>query len=434
MPMSRSGIMLPGAKRLKVEPCSSMGFSWREEGFSDFDCKLGERTYKLHRVILATGPRSARYFKAILNEAHPFKESTHRKSDLSELLPQACWSYFEMFLDFVYMSNVTFTPENICPLLKIADILDVPELLMQGANALDDMIQPFDKQTEELLEGALNLKVEPVIEMTASVVSAKFLETLIPQLDGNAAKSLINSLMYRLKRAEPQDNNPWDPDTKARQIKIQGPYATHGSEVGPNGYNSEEAYLWGTVLGKDGFSDGIHFWRVRVTGSRRGSADENGFAFGIGLVIQEKLSKREADDDFLGHMVYAYIALTGQSFSFESPLNSDDERVLDYGPQYEQNDIIGIQLDLNRQTIEFFKNDISCGVAFKKIPKGTYRLGVSLHNPTWGVTFLNHERLSDISESHTGGSSSGKDGTEINVSPKNHTLSRIKNISSSTTF
>lgn len=94
-----SQVSLPGIKRLKVENSSPVtkGYNWRDEPFSDFECKLGEKVYKLHRIILATGPHSARYFAAVLNEQHPFKEATFRKGDLTELLPPACWPYFETF-------------------------------------------------------------------------------------------------------------------------------------------------------------------------------------------------------------------------------------------------------------------------------------------------------------------------------------------------
>lgn len=298
----------------------------------------------------------------------------------------------------MYLSDITFTLENICPLLKIADILDASELQNQAADALDGMISPFDTRTQDLLCHAIQLKVEPVMEMAAAVVPAKFLETLIPTLDGLTARVIINSLIYRLLRLEPQDNDPWCPESKARQIVIKNSFATHGGHVegmATTNFSSDELFMWGTVLGRQTATEGVHLWRVRVSGSRRGSADENGFAFGVGLVVQEKLARRDVEDDFLGHMVYSYIALTGQVFSWDTPLNTDEERAVDYASAYENGDLISILLDLNKMTIEFFKNDIPCGIAFTRIFKGTYRLGASLHNPTWGVTLLSHEKLTE---------------------------------------
>lgn len=382
---------------MKVENSAPVtkGYNWRDEPFSDFECKLGEKVYKLHRIILATGPHSARYFAAVLNEQHPFKEATFRKGDLTELLPAACWPYFETFLDFMYLSDISFTLENICPLLKIADILDASELQNQAADALDGMIAPFDTRTQDLLCHAIQLKVDAVIESAAAVVPVKFLEALLPTLDGPTARVICNSLIYRLLRLETQDNDPWCPETKARQIVIKNSHATHGGHIeGMAAHmNSEELFMWGTVLGKQTATEGVHLWRVRVSGSRRGSTDENGFAFGVGLVVQEKLARRDPEDDFLGHMGYSYIALTGQVFSWDTPLNTDEERAVDYATAYEDGDLISILLDLNKMTIEFFKNDIPLGVAFTRIYKGTYRLGASLHNPTWGVTLLSHEKL-----------------------------------------
>lgn len=392
-----SQVTFPGIKRLKIDNAPiTKGYNWRDEPFSDFECKLGDKIYKLHRIILATGPRSARYFAAVLNEQHPFKEATYRKGDLTELLPPACWPYFEIFLDFLYLSDITFTLENICPLLKIADILDASELQNQAADALDGMIAPFDIRTQDLLCHAIQLKVEPVMEMAAAVVPAKFLEGLIPQLDGLTARVINNSLIYRLMRLEPQENDPWCPESKARQIVIKESFATHGGHVEgmPTHVNNpDELFMWGTVLGRQTATEGVHLWRVRVSGSRRGSADENGFAFGVGLVVQEKLARRDPEDDFLGHMGYSYIALTGQVFSWDTPLNNDEERAVDYASPYENGDAISILLDLNKMTIEFFKNDVPCGIAFTRIFKGTYRLGASLHNPTWGVQLLSHEKL-----------------------------------------
>ena len=62
---------------------------------------------------------------------------------------------------------------------------------------------------------------------------------------------------------------------------------------------------------------------------------------------------------------------------------------IEYGDGFDKNDIIKCVLNLNNQTIEFYKNGISNGIAFKDIPKTSYQFAVSMCGSNACVKIVN---------------------------------------------
>ncbi|CAE8717896.1 unnamed protein product, partial [Polarella glacialis] len=97
---------------------------WRSGEFSDWECQLADRSFKLHRHVLAGGSRASGFFQAAFREE--YKASS---TDLSELLPSGCQEYFPVALDFLYGHEIELTQENCIALCKIADVLQIEPLL-----------------------------------------------------------------------------------------------------------------------------------------------------------------------------------------------------------------------------------------------------------------------------------------------------------------
>jgi len=123
----------PLSKRSK---CCDAELTWRDEWRPDWEVKLGERTYRLHAFLLA---RASTFFKShidVVNDCGP------RRSDLSDVLPLACHSVFELILDFIYSANHIYSAGSASPevpcckallLLKAADVLGISGLLERAS-------------------------------------------------------------------------------------------------------------------------------------------------------------------------------------------------------------------------------------------------------------------------------------------------------------
>lgn len=402
-------------RQRSTEDSEKRGYEWRTLKFSDFECVVGNRTFELHRVIIGTGSRSAKFFSAITNEEHTFKELKERRMDLTELLPEKCWPYFETFLDFVYQQDIIFSKDNVVPLLKIANILDCQELGILGLKKLVEICKkdPAEamsltpevgqtKSRQDIYRIAVELDVEKGIELSAPYVTAEFMETcLLVRPNAFAAASIASSCIQLLKTCKPQERHPWDTSLKGRVIETKGPVAIHTGVPPPNtigqGMKTYQFFRWGSIYTKDVATSGVHYWRVRVSGSTRATSDDNSFGFAIGVARKSMFHKREHNDDFIGYLGYAYIARDGNKFSHKEASSATQR----YGPKYEGFDTIGVELDLNRKTIEFYKNDEPLGVAYKDVTINSsegYRLGCSMHNAGWSVELISHEVLAPEEE------------------------------------
>jgi len=165
---------------LGPEPPES--FHWRDGKYADWEVKLGDRTYSLHRVLLANGPRSCAFFSGACN-AHFASPSS---SDLSGVLPDRCHQHFERALDFVYGMDYDADPRSLVGLMKIADVLQCGALLRMCVRTMQHTVT--DELAKEWLEEAraLHMKavasacVQRLINMKGAA-NLKSLETMTDQ-------------------------------------------------------------------------------------------------------------------------------------------------------------------------------------------------------------------------------------------------------------
>jgi len=97
---------------------------WREGAFSDWQCLLDTKAYKVHRLVLGSGSRCSQFFRAAFNETYEASST-----DITALIPRPCHGCFELALDFMYGRDVEVKPESCLPLYKIADALQIDTLL-----------------------------------------------------------------------------------------------------------------------------------------------------------------------------------------------------------------------------------------------------------------------------------------------------------------
>jgi len=108
--------------------------------FSDWTLTWGQsKSYKVHRIILASGTRRAEFFVGATNA------SFHASStDLSLILPEACEAIVEKALDFMYGSPLEATVNELPLLHKFAEILQCPAL----QNSALDKMEEHTRQTD----------------------------------------------------------------------------------------------------------------------------------------------------------------------------------------------------------------------------------------------------------------------------------------------
>ena len=104
--------------------------SWREGKFANWTVVLGEKTYRLHRFILA---RASEFFEGCVAD-----EYRNNKTDLTDLIPESCRAAFECVLDFIYDGKAEVTAENALEVLWIADILGIEEVFQTSLTVVKE--------------------------------------------------------------------------------------------------------------------------------------------------------------------------------------------------------------------------------------------------------------------------------------------------------
>lgn len=139
---------------------------------------------------------------------------------------------------------------------------------------------------------------------------------------------------------------------------------------------------------------GVHYGEFRVDTFRHGSIG-NTWKVVIGVVAKDfefKLAKWVGVDE----RSFGYIANNGKRVG-PSMKNQGHE----YGETYQENDRVGILLDLNKRNLRFFKNGISQGIAFEdgpewaKLKGAEFYFAVSLARMGMQVTAVKYEFLGD---------------------------------------
>eukprot|EP00928_Gymnodinium_smaydae_P026361 TRINITY_DN20732_c0_g1_i1.p1 TRINITY_DN20732_c0_g1~~TRINITY_DN20732_c0_g1_i1.p1 ORF type:complete len:528 (-),score=39.95 TRINITY_DN20732_c0_g1_i1:151-1734(-) len=156
--------------------------TWREGGqhFADWRLRCpDDKVYHVHRLVFAQGARaSVLLARAFMSKGFVSEESC--TTDLSELLPACCFGQvIEAAFDFAYTGSAPeLLPNQLVLLCKVADVLQMPALLRECADALNKA-SAFSKESapgilKALLDaGGLGNAIEQQIHDEAVTVVAK---------------------------------------------------------------------------------------------------------------------------------------------------------------------------------------------------------------------------------------------------------------------
>lgn len=135
---------MPRKRKLTATFCEiqqdrdAMRRSWRGgEHHSDWTLALGAEEYKIHKVIVATGPRASAFLAASFREHCGGKSA---RTDLTELVPRPCWPHLEALLDFIYDGDIAVSVDSWGPLVKMADLLQIGALYTKCVELGSDLI------------------------------------------------------------------------------------------------------------------------------------------------------------------------------------------------------------------------------------------------------------------------------------------------------
>jgi hypothetical protein len=186
-------------------------------------------------------------------------------------------------------------------------------------------------------------------------------------------------------------------------MKFSTTNSTQGLDITNNGHtlaSSPAVNYWAAArVDYPVMSCGVHYGEFRIDTYRHGSIG-NTWKVVIGVVSKDfefKLAKWVGVDE----RSFGYIANNGKRVG-PSMKNQGHE----YGETYQENDRVGILLDLNVRCVKFFKNGICQGVAFEDGPEWAKLKGqdlyfaVSLARTGMQVTAVKYEFLGDIDSSN----------------------------------
>lgn len=111
--------------------------SWRDGLHSDWVLLLGSQSFRVHKVVVGMGERRSLLLAAAFRK--PCEEVA--RTDLTDLLPTACHAVFEDLLDYLYGKDLVPNVSNWAPLMKIADVLQVPALHRFCVDACDGLLE-----------------------------------------------------------------------------------------------------------------------------------------------------------------------------------------------------------------------------------------------------------------------------------------------------
>jgi len=114
------------------------------------------------------------------------------------------------------------------------------------------------------------------------------------------------------------------------------------------------ASVSGIMTGTFGVSSGKWYWEVRASGSAQYSNTG---------IVRTPFDPTSTGDSGILSNEYVYV-FSGVKYNNNSSAS--------YGASYTSGDIIGVALDLDGDTLTFYKNGSSQGVAYSSLPSGTY--------------------------------------------------------------
>lgn len=141
----------------------------------------------------------------------------------------------------------------------------------------------------------------------------------------------------------------WDPNKQSKNTAV----------LAENGLKATLSGIPSTVLSTESKTQGKWYWEVDAVSG-------NNFMIGI------------ANDDY--HMDSYYIGATINSYAYwrnGDKYSGGPGSNGNYGLAYTAGDTIGVAMDLDKRTLEFYKNGVSQGVAFNNIIAGNFYAAVS---------------------------------------------------------
>lgn len=146
---------------------------------------------------------------------------------------------------------------------------------------------------------------------------------------------------------------------------------------------------WHSVKGVRKYSSGRPYFDFRIDYDGGGS---NTWRFIIG-VVPAAFEINNASVWVGSQGGWGYIGGLGHK-NFNSSTN------VPYADTFTTGDVVGVQLDFSAGTVEFFKNNVSMGIAFENL-EGPVHAAVSMTGPGSKVTFLQKNELEDESSLRT---------------------------------
>jgi len=143
--------------------------SWRSGLHSDWRLRLGNATFSIHKVLTGHGARASAFLCSLFTTGQQLAGGAAYadsfETDLSSILPEQVWPFFDEVLDFVYTDSLQLTEENTVPLLRCADALQIRSLFLLCIDGINDLLAAQSApqilvDTMALLGGALAEQIQ----------------------------------------------------------------------------------------------------------------------------------------------------------------------------------------------------------------------------------------------------------------------------------
>lgn len=154
--------LVPAQDPQEEEPL--LCFPWSDGEFADCQVTLAGKNYRLHRQLLAKGPRSCGFFEGAFREGG-LRPDNSVAVDLTALLPEACHPHFEAALGFIYGQRLDFSAESVALLFKIGDVLQGSSLMRASVSAMEGLYRddPGWRTAVHFLELGTTLGCEGIV-------------------------------------------------------------------------------------------------------------------------------------------------------------------------------------------------------------------------------------------------------------------------------
>jgi len=381
--------------------------TWRNPRFSDWqlvwkgDNASEDKVWDVHRHVLVGGSRAAQFFAGATREGAYESQST----DLAKLLPPMCKVHMDRTLDFIYGEPLgECGPEDIAPLMKIADVMQCPKLHNEIICSLDNLYEQ-PGSVEVMLEGAGSMNLPSLAEALVTLLPIERLEKLDFKLLDVNSMHLMRTIMGRMDHARCLR---WE-----RFVGHGEVYGSHMSLNPRDGDGNHDEIHSCFAVSRDPAQVQTQTWKIRI--DKMPESPQPGIVIGVvGGKLPE--SRMNTDDDWARsqsyirfHLTGACVALTRDAashwLSFSSKGNANWEtnvrEILLPESRIHPNCAVGVKLvyaasDVTKDIdIEWSVNDeVVCRIR-EALPRGPYRLFTELacskYAPhKFGISLIDH--------------------------------------------